>query len=261
MSGGATDTANLFFESGGEGSPTLLLLHGLGGNSAVWRRLLPFVQSRWPGRWIAPDLRGNGRSFHRAPYDFGIHAADVANLLGQNETVVCLGHSMGGVIAMALASGWFGVQVRQVVAFGVKVEWRPEENARLRDIARSPIRWFDTRPEALQRFLRVSGLEGLIGADSDCAAHGISECNGKFRLAMDPRANLGGAPLAAMIRAMNAPLRFVAGANDPMVTAEQMRCYDPDAVLIEDAGHNAHVQAPERLWQLAGPILLKYTTA
>ncbi len=136
----------------------LVLLHGLAGNSTVWHGLLPVIQSRWPGRWIAPDLRGHGRSFHRAPYSYGGHAADVANLLEKGERVVCLAHSMGGVIAMTLASGWFGVEVDLVLAFGVKMEWREEELAEARAIGDGPVRWFDTRAEAVQRYLRIWGM-------------------------------------------------------------------------------------------------------
>ena len=260
-----TDTTNLFFESGGvesggSGAPILLLLHGLGANSAVWHGLRPVLEARWRGRWVAPDLRGHGRSFHRAPYSLGAHAADVAGILGPNERVVCLGHSMGGVVAMMLGSGWFGVQVDHVVACSVKQEWRAEEVAKLRDIARAPVRWFDTRDEALQRYVRVSGLAGLIEPDSDCAARGIVERDGKFRLAMDPRANLGGASIERIVAAMNAPLRLAAGENDPMITVEQMRRYDPDAVLLPGLGHNVHVEAPERLWQLVEPIFKRYAS-
>jgi pimeloyl-ACP methyl ester carboxylesterase len=49
---------------------------------------------------------------------------------------------------------------------------------------------------------------------------------------------------------MRAPLRLAAGARDPMVSLEQMRRFDPAAALIEDAGHNPHVEAPERLWRV-----------
>jgi len=255
------EVTNLFFEAGGSGSPTLLLLHGLGANSAVWHGLLPIIAARWPGRWVAPDLRGHGRSFERGPYSFGTHAADVAGLFAPNESVVCLGHSMGGVVALLLASGLFGVQVHHMVAFGVKLEWRADEEAKAREIARKPVRWFNERSDALHRYLLVSGLAGLVAPDSDCAASGIVECDGKFRLAMDPRANLGGAPIERIVAAMNAPFRFAAGENDPIVTAGQMRRYDPDAVLIPGLGHSLHVEAPERLWQLAEPIFQRYVSA
>jgi pimeloyl-ACP methyl ester carboxylesterase len=251
----AVEKTGLFVERGGSGSPTLLLLHGLAGNSAVWHGLLKIIQSRWPGRWVAPDLRGHGRSFHCAPYSFGVHAADVAHLFEPGEPVVCLAHSMGGVVAMVLASGWFGVQVDQVAAFGVKMEWRPEEIAKSREIARSPVHWFENRAQALQRYLRISGLEGLVAADSECAIRGITEYEGKFRLSMDPRANLAGAPLERIIPAMKSPLRLAAGENDPMVTLAQMRRYDPQAVIIEGLGHSPHVQAPERLWSFLEPIV------
>jgi len=228
----------------------LLLLHGLGGNAAVWGNLRRHLASGWPGRWIAPDLRGHGRSFHSAPYSFGAHAADVAGLLGPEERVICLGHSMGGVVGIALASGWFGVRVAKVVAIGVKLVWQPEEVAKARDFARSAVRWFGTRDEAAQRFLRVTGLAGLADPDSECVARGIQECDGRFRLAMDPAANLAGASIEPFVRALSAPLRLAAGDRDPMVTLDEMRRYDPGAALIDGAGHNAHVEAPERIRRL-----------
>ena len=53
-------TGRLFAETIGTGDPTLILLHGLGVNGAVWH---PFVEAlRWPGRVVIPDLRGHGRS-------------------------------------------------------------------------------------------------------------------------------------------------------------------------------------------------------
>lgn len=244
------NAVRLSFEAGGSGSPTLLLLHGLGGNAGVWGNLRPCLASGWPGRWIAPDLRGHGRSFHGAPYSFGAHAADVAALVGGEEEVICLGHSMGGMVGIALASGWFGVDVAKVVAFGVKLVWQPEEVAKAQDFARSPVRWFETRDEAAQRFLRVNGLAGLAAPDSECVARGIVECDGKFRLAMDPAANLAGASIEPFLRALSAPLRLAAGERDPMVTLDQMRRYDRCATLIEGVGHNAHVEAPERIWDL-----------
>ena len=238
-------------ESGGAGKPALLMLHGLGANATVWHRLRPIVEARWPGRWLAPDLRGHGRSGHAAPYGMAMHAADIAGLLDADEDVVILGHSMGGGVAMTLAGGWFGMKVRRVIAFGVKLVWTAEEIAKAQELARTPVRWFATREEAIERYFRVAGLKGLIDPGSPEAAIGITAEEGRFRLAADPRINsVVGVPIETVIAAMQAPLRLAAGERDPMVTLEQMRRFDPQAVLIPGAGHNPHVEAPERLWQV-----------
>src|SRR5690348_13467172 len=107
--------SDLWVEEGGSGAPTLLLLHGLAGNAAVWEKLLPIIGERWRRRWLAPDLPGHGRSPHWPPYSLGRHAAALAGLFAPGEKIVVLGHSMGGAIAMALASGWFGVEIAHVI--------------------------------------------------------------------------------------------------------------------------------------------------
>lgn len=241
----------LWVEEGGSGTPALLLLHGLGGNAAVWSNLLPIIEQRWRGRWLAPDLPGHGRSPHTPPYSIGRHAAAVAALLEPGAKIVVLGHSMGGAVAMALASGWFGVEVAHVIAFGVKLVWQEEEIAKARALAQSPARRFAMRAEAVERHLRVAGLAGLVDPDSATAQSGVVAEGGEFRLAADPRiSEVVGAPIDQIVAAMRAPLRLAAGARDAMVSLEQMRRFDPAAVLIEDAGHNPHVEAPERLWRV-----------
>jgi pimeloyl-ACP methyl ester carboxylesterase len=218
--------------------------------------LRPLLAARWKGRWLAPDLRGHGRSGHGARYSLGAHAADVAALLEQGEEVVMLGHSMGGAVAMTLASGWFGISVRQVVAFGVKLEWTQEEIVKAQELAGAPVRWFATREEAIERYLRVSGLKGLVEPGSPMASLGISEEGGRFRLAADPGiTGVVGVAIEAVIAAMRAPLRLAAGEHDPMASAEQMRRFDPKAVVFAGLGHNPHVEAPEELWRLVEETL------
>ena len=188
MPSDANGSARLWREEGGSGPPTLVLLHGLGANGAVWDGFVRIVAAKWPGRWVVPDLRGHGRSFHRAPYGFGVHAADVAALLPPHEEVVLLGHSMGGVVAMVLGSNWFGLKVRQVVAFGETGMAR----RRCRQIPRNR-----TRPSPVVCHAGGShgasfagfGLKNLVDAGSPAALHGVVEENSRFRLAMDPAAN------------------------------------------------------------------------
>ncbi len=238
--------------SGGSGGPVLVMLHGIGGNAAVWNRMLPIVGRRWPGQWVAADLRGHGRSAHAPPYGYAVFAADVANALGgQDEEIVLLGHSMGGVVAMALATGWFGIGVRHVFAFGVKIGWTADEVAQMQGLAARPAKVFDSRAEAAERYLRVSGLAGLADPGSPEALAGIVEADGGFRLAADRGIYAAVGPaVGEFCRAANAPVRLAAGEADPMVSLAEMQALDPQAALLPGLGHNCHVEAPERVWEL-----------
>lgn len=243
---------DIWTEAGGTGKPILVLLHGLGANGAVWDGLVPLIERHWPGRWLNLDLRGHGRSGHARPYGYATYAADVAAAIGgQDETVAVIGHSMGGVVAMALATGWFGVTVDRVLAFGVKIAWAEGEADKLNQIAATPVRWFDIREEAIERYLKVSGLIGLIDPASSMAAAGVREADGRFALASDPWINAAAGPeVAPFYRASQAPVRLAAGENDRMVTRVEMTALDPAAVILPGVGHNAHVENPDLIWQL-----------
>jgi pimeloyl-ACP methyl ester carboxylesterase len=247
---------SLYAERGGSGAPLLLLLHGLGANAAVWDGLLPILHERWNGRWIAPDFRGHGRSSHAGPYGYGMHAADVAALLAAGDDVVVLAHSMGGPVALALATQWFGVRVHSIVAFAVKPDFNAEEVARIRNVAAAGYRWFDTREAAIVRQIAVAGLRGLIDLGDPRAAIGVTAADGKYRIAMDPAANLVlGPELPELLAASNAPAHFAAGDRDPLVGVEAMRALDSTAHVFPGRGHNVHVEDPLALWNFAEPLL------
>jgi pimeloyl-ACP methyl ester carboxylesterase len=240
----------MYAESGGSGEPALLLLHGLGANADVWRNLLPFVEAHWPGRWLAPDLSGHGRSPQSAVYSYGAHAAAVAEIVGQGKRLAVIGHSMGGAVGLMLATGWFGIGVSHVLALGVKLRWSADDLTKMTSLAAAPVRWFDDRHTALERYVRVSGLRGLVDLGSPIAAAGVQEESGRFRLAADPRASsVGLPPIDDLMHVLEARVRFAAGAADAMVSLDDMRRHDPHAAIIADCGHNAHVEQPEKVWQ------------
>ena len=231
---------------GGEGGARTVLLHGLGANADVWLPLVEHLQ----GRWLAPDLRGHGRSPHGAPYGYASCAGDVADLLGQDEEVTLVGHSLGGAVAMALATGWYGVRVRKVIAFGVKIHWGAAELEKLRALARAPARLFETRGEAIERYLKVSGLFGLVDPAGPLAASGVREEDGKFRVAADPLTCAAAGPdMQTMVNAMRVPLRLGGGSRDAMANLADMRAFDANPRVFEGAGHNVQVESPQELWQ------------
>lgn len=236
----------LWHREGGQGGERrLLLIHGLGANADVWQPMAGSIDRRW----IAPDLRGHGRSPHQPPYGYAMYAADVAELLEQGEEVDVVGHSMGGVVGMVLASGWYGIKVRKVIAFGVKIRWAPDEAPKLHALARTPPKLFDTREQAIERYLKVSGLFGLVDASNAAALSGVRPEGEKWRMAVDPLINAAAGPeFAPLVRAMQSPLKLGAGSKDPMVNAADMAPYDPQPRIIEGAGHNTQVEKPAELW-------------
>jgi pimeloyl-ACP methyl ester carboxylesterase len=242
----------------GSGDRVLVLLHGMGANGAVWSRLLPILDSRWSGRVLVPDLRGHGRSVHRGPYAIDTHAADIAALIAGEEarSVVLVGHSFGGAVAALAASDRFGLKAQHVIAIGVKIRWSDDEVARAQELARRPARSFSTREEAIERYLKVSGLSGLADPASEAAAEGIAGGPGAWRVAMDPGAFAAvGLSVPAILRSCAAPLRLAAGENDPMVRLDDMRAIDPAAVTFSGRGHNVHWEAPEVVWEFVERII------
>ena len=234
----------LHVERIGRGEPTLLLLHGLGVNGAVWQPLTREMAD-WPGTIVVPDFRGHGRSPHARPYSIGQHAADVAALIEPGMPLVIVGHSMGGLVGLMLAGGWFGLEVVHTFAFGLKVTWSDEEISKAKQFATTPIRWFATREEAVERFLRVSGMVGLADTASPVVQAGIVEEDGRWRLAADPATTMvAGAPIATTIAAARGPWRLACGASDALVTIAELRAFDASAEEIEGCGHNPHVEAP-----------------
>lgn len=236
-------------DRGGEGPRLLVLLHGLGATRHVWRPLL--AGGRRQGSWLAPDLRGHGASPHATSYGLGQHAADVAELVqsdGAWEEIVILGHSMGGAIALALASGWFAIHPARVFGLGIKVAWTDEELAGMRKMAATPARSFETKDDAITRYLKVSGLVGLIAPDSAEAEAGVAETESGWRLAFDPAtASIGPPPMRELLAAARAPIHLARGETDALVTQEQLAAFDADAADLR-GGHNVMVENPAAVW-------------
>src|SRR5581483_2989986 len=89
----------------GEG-PAIVLVHGFGGHTVSWRRLMPLLAR--DHRVVAVDLKGFGYSERRA--DIGLSHGDQARMLRGLldalgiERAVFVGHSMGGAVVQRFAA-------------------------------------------------------------------------------------------------------------------------------------------------------------
>ncbi|MGJ7509665.1 alpha/beta fold hydrolase [Variovorax sp. GT1P44] len=247
------ETWTMYMEQGGDGPDLLLMLHGMGATGAVWAPMCAEAGARWRGRWLVLDLPGHGRSDRQDSYAIGQYAASVARAVLPNiqpdGQLVVLGHSLGGVIALALATGWFGVTPHRVFGAGIKVAWSDDDLLRMEAVASQPARNFATEEEAWARYLKVAGLAGIASAAGAVAARGVRPEADGWRLAMDPRANaVGKPPLTELTALAQCAVHLGRGRDDALVTTEQLRGLDPEASDLGPHGHNVMVEAPGRVW-------------
>ncbi|WP_419838061.1 alpha/beta fold hydrolase [Candidatus Poriferisodalis sp.] len=246
--------------------PVVVLLHGLGANRHVWDVVAELLSARGISV-LAPDFRGHGRAPWTGHYSFGAMAADVAEVLHRDYNgapYAVAGHSMGGAVALALASGWFGPVPASVAAIGVKIRWSDEELARIDGLAARPPRRFDDRQAAAEWFLKLSGLFGVIPADDPrleaAIDAGVASDSGQelpWRTAQDP-ATVGVGPpdLAALLPAAKCAVVMALGEHDPLVApAHHMdlssaAATNPHAAAVTaphvfvGLGHNAMTENP-----------------
>ncbi|WP_040453910.1 alpha/beta fold hydrolase [Kribbella catacumbae] len=224
---------------------SLAVLHGLGANGRVW--------DGWAQPRVAPDLPGHGSAASLPQYTFEAMATALAETLPVRRGLVVVGHSLGGVIALELASGRYGVQVDRVIALGVKVTWSADDLGRAGALAQKPIAWFDDRADAAARFLKVSGLQGLVDPASEVVEQGLRQVDGRWRLAMDPGTWGVGAPeMAKLIAASQADVVLTRGELDPMNTDAELAALHDQVVTLPGLGHNAHVEDPSALDHVHG---------
>ena len=248
------------------GEKVLVLLHGLGANRHVWDGVAEIAESAGATVY-APDIRGHGAAPWHGTYSFGAMATDVASALQRDwggRPYAVVGHSMGGAVGLALASGWFGPTPVGIATIGVKLRWSDDELARIPGLASRPPRMFDDPDGAIDWFLKLSGLFGVIAADDPrltaAVTAGVSADPagaGRWQASQDP-ATIGVGPpdMAGLLPAAKCPIWMAVGEHDPLVAPDDhadlasAAASNPHAAgvtsphVFEGLGHNAMVEDP-----------------
>ena len=106
----------LYSKIEGQGKP-LIILHGFMGMSDNWKTLgTQYAQEGFQVHLL--DLRNHGRSFHSDVFNYDAMVQDVADYCQENNLVKtdCIGHSMGGKVAMLLATQFPNLVDKLIVA-------------------------------------------------------------------------------------------------------------------------------------------------
>lgn len=249
----------LYAERGGTGPRSVLLLHGLGATAAVWAGVCRELGERELGRWAAVDLSGHGGSPWSDFYSTGGLAAVLAPLVRDaGAPPWIIGHSLGAYVGLALASGWFGVQVAGVLGVGPKVSWTAADLQLMQELAARPVRHFADRAEALARYRKASGLDERIAPGEESLARGIAAAPQGWHLAADPRTFLvAGTPFDSLVRSARCPVLLARGEHDAMVSLAELRRHQPEACELPGLGHNAHVERPSAIVALLEQLLTR----
>ncbi len=246
-------------EWGDVSSPLLVYLHGWGDTATTFQFVVDAFQRNW--RIVAPDWRGFGGSRGTvSSYWFPDYLADldaILELLSPDAPVPLVGHSMGANVAGLYA----GVMPDRVSAF-VNIEGFGLPDS---DPADAPSRyrsWIKRgrSPLGFSEYADFAALTEIIRTRSprmpESRALFAAKCwarqgeDGVVRLRADPLHRLPNPVLYRRAEAeacwtrIHAPVLVVSGADSefPLVPFG-----DPEVVVIENAGHMVHFEAPEAL--------------
>ena len=173
---------------GEEAARGIVLVHGGAAHSRWWDHIGPLLADG--RRVVAIDLSGHGDSGRRGSYSLDGWAREVlavaedAGIAAVPPTVI--GHSMGGLVTLRVAS-MFGSRIEGAVVIDSPVrDMAPEEHAAMEQRAFRSLRVYPSREAALARFRPVPDQPVLGYIADHVAATSIREAEGGWTWKWDP---------------------------------------------------------------------------
>ena len=235
----------------------LLILHGFLGMSDNWKTLgTQYATSGYEVHML--DLRNHGRSFHSDIFNYEVMLQDILDYCQENNlsNIDIIGHSMGGKLAMLLASKHPEL-IRKLVVGDIGPKYYPQHHQEILaglnavDFSQKPSR---TEVDAIvaqhipdfgtRQFL----LKSLFWQTPEQLAF-------RFNLAVFNKEieNIGTAlPVNAYFEK---PTLFIRGGNSKYILDEDwnnIKVHFPGAVLetIPNAGHWLHAENPKAFFEV-----------
>jgi pimeloyl-ACP methyl ester carboxylesterase len=166
---------------------TIVLVHGGAAHSRWWDHIGPLLANGW--RVVAMDLSGHGDSGRRGSYSLDTWAREVLAVVADAGTAassVVIGHSMGGLVTLRLAT-LAGSRIAGAVAIDSPVrDMAPEDRAARQRRAFGPLRVYPTRQAAMARFRPIPDQPTLAYIAEHVAATSIRPAEGGWTWKFDP---------------------------------------------------------------------------
>ncbi|GIH22538.1 alpha/beta hydrolase [Acrocarpospora phusangensis] len=254
--------SGVHLECGGGQGPAVVFLHGSAASGAVWKPVTRALARRRPDAgWLLADLPGHGRSRWQLDYSPDGYADAVAAAIREHadgRPVHLVGHSLGAMVALALADGTRGVVPASVLVLAMKVSWTETELTRRAAAATRPIRVLPAPEQARELFGRISGMGA--GFTEDDLDSGIAVTEGGYRLSGDPRITAAPPATAAELAALAAraicPVRLACGDRDPGIRYGDLAdTLGRPVTVLPDTAHNAHIEHPDLVAELVEQAL------
>jgi pimeloyl-ACP methyl ester carboxylesterase len=252
-----------FADWGNEAAPPIILLHGGRDHGRSWDRIARALQPHF--HVMAPDLRGHGDSewAKGSSYSLADHVYDLTHLVGAGRNAVLVGHSFGGMIALAFAGTYPDRVSRLAVLDGAFLPTVPsapidarmaEWIAQLDKVSTSQPRRFCTVEEAAERMSahnsRLTSEQAL-----HLARHAVRQnADGSFSWKYDPyqqaRApyRLSRDDYTALWSRISCPILLLCGSEsfipDPGKAGILRHFKQADQEIIAGAGHWLHHDEP-----------------
>ena len=241
--------------------PCLLLLHGTAASTHTWRDLMPLLAGDYDV--IAVDLPGHGFTSLRPDGAMTLDAlaesiGDLLDVLGVTPTFVA-GHSAGAAIGLRMSLDG-RIEPRAVV--GLNAALLPF-GGMLRAVF-SPMAAFFSTTRLMPRLVARRAHDAkavrriLVGTGSVIDDRGVSlyqrllEREGHVAAVLSMMASWDLEPLLHDLPQLEAELYLVSGGRDKAVSPKEAeriaeRLPDTRVLCLDDCGHLAHEEAPERV--------------
>lgn len=235
----------------GEGEP-LIILHGLFGTLDNWQSIAKTLSETY--MVFIVDLRNHGRSPHSPDFSYEIMAEDVHTFMTDNwiHQAYIMGHSMGGKVAMQLATHHEDMVQKLLVVDIAPKTYQPSHETIFKALFSLDLEHLESRRDAdahLATYLDSFAVRQFLIKNLH-----LDRTTGQYRWKMNlpviyenyhdilQKTNL--------FAAYEGPTLFIKGANSDYIQEKELSDYQqffPQAALttIPDAGHWIHAEQPK----------------